>query len=74
MFESKLERLQIELATLDAQGVPKINHILHLVLSLLTGGLWLIVWVAAAMTTQSPTEYVKKKIRLENQIAVLQGR
>jgi len=26
------------------------NHLLHLILSILTGGLWIIVWIIAAMS------------------------
>jgi hypothetical protein len=28
---------------------PGTNHILHLILSLITGGLWLIVWIGVAI-------------------------
>ena len=28
------------------------NHILHLLLSLVTGGLWLIVWIMLAITSK----------------------
>jgi hypothetical protein len=39
----------------------KINHILHLLLSLLTGGLWIIVWVLITMSVNSQ----KKELELE---------
>ncbi len=46
----------------------KINHILHLILSILTGGVWVIVWFIIALTNDV-TGKVKK---LEKQIDKLE--
>jgi len=38
------------------------NHILHLILSVLTGGLWLIVWLIAASNNNSYNKQLDKQI------------
>ena len=38
-------------AVVMVRGNP-VNHLLHLVLTLLTGGLWVIVWIGVAMANQ----------------------
>jgi len=45
-----------------------INHILHLVLTLLTGGLWVIVWISVAMTKPSDASIIAKIDKLEDKI------
>ena len=39
--------------TLHIQETP--NHLLHLILSILTGGIWIIVWLILMMTTDPAT-------------------
>ena len=36
-------------------NAEKVNHILHLILSILTGGLWLVVWIFLAISRDAPT-------------------
>jgi hypothetical protein len=38
------------------------NHILHLLLSILTGGLWLVIWVAVSLSNSSERAKVNKQI------------
>jgi hypothetical protein len=40
----------------------KTNHILHLLLSILTGGLWLVIWVAVSLSNSSERAKVNKQI------------
>ena len=46
----------------------KINHILHLVLSIVTGGLWLIVWALIGMSKPSDASIIAKIDKLEDKI------
>ena len=46
----------------------KINHILHLVLSIVTGGLWLIVWALIGMIKPSDASIIAKIDKLEDKI------
>jgi len=46
----------------------KINHILHLVLSIVTGGLWLVVWVMLGLTKKSDESIIAKIDKLEDKI------
>lgn len=32
---------------------PKVNHVLHLLLTLLTGGLWLVAWLLVVVNNSS---------------------
>ena len=38
----------------------KVNHLLHLVLTILTGGLWGIVWAFKALTTPSQRTQIRR--------------
>lgn len=38
----------------------KVNHLLHLVLTILTAGLWGIVWVFKALTTPSQRTQIRR--------------
>ena len=67
----KLDALKIELRQLESNP-PKVNHILHLILSFFTGGLWLIVWALIGMSTPSMDSYTLKVIKLENKIKELE--
>jgi len=42
----------------------KTNHILHLILTLLTGGLWLVVWIIIGVINSNKREAAMKKIDL----------
>lgn len=51
----------------------KVNHILHLLLSILTGGLWLIVWILISISAsmeKKRLEKVLKKLYNEKEIFV----
>ncbi len=37
---------------LTAKRIHKTNHVLHLLLSVFTGGLWIPVWILTAITNQ----------------------
>lgn len=40
----------------------KTSHILHLLLSLITGGLWIIVWIICALSNRSYNAEIDKQI------------
>lgn len=40
----------------------KTSHILHLILSLITGGLWIIVWIICALSNRSYNAEIDKQI------------
>ena len=42
-----------------------INHVLHLILTLLTAGLWVFVWIFLALITPSDASIISKIDRLE---------
>jgi len=55
---------QINLA--EAQGIleeSRTNHILHLILSLLTGGVWIIVWILIALVGSNRTYHARQTIK-----------
>jgi hypothetical protein len=43
---------------LAKRGDYKTSHVLHLILSILTGGLWLFVWVLVAMSNSRRNQWV----------------
>ena len=48
----------------DRYPIKKTNHILHLLLTILTGGVWLIVWILVAMNvsnSNSQAEAIKTR-------------
>ena len=53
-----------EIAILLSQK-KQTNHILHLLLSVVTGGLWLIVWFLVAMDNGSRNKRIDQKVRGE---------
>jgi len=61
---------QLKLKVLKANP-PKINHILHLLLSVFTGGIWLIVWILIGFLNTNETAYQKQILNLENYIEQL---
>lgn len=40
----------------------RVNHLLHLLLSLLTGGLWVLVWIAVAIDAHNAVKKVDRAI------------
>ena len=66
-MNKKIKRKEIELRKLE-NNPPKINHVLHLILTILTGGFWVIVWALIGMTTDSQDTHYDKIMVLENDI------
>ena len=66
---TKLARLERQLDEayndLSRTGV---NHILHLLLSIITGGVWVIVWVLVAITTPSESGINRRIRKLEKEL------
>ena len=42
---------------------PKTSHILHLLLSVVTGGIWLPIWLVVAMVNQQKCANIDRKIK-----------
>ena len=51
----KADRLRAE--------APKTNHILHLFLTLITGGFWIIGWLFAGALTMHQKHYINEEAR-----------
>ena len=60
--ENRLKKLENELSN------NSINHILHLVLSIFTGGLWLVVWLFIGLFHSSDNGIINKITKVENEI------
>jgi len=60
--ENRLRKVENEL------GNNSINHILHLILSFFTGGLWLIVWLFIGLFHTSDNTLINKITKIENEI------
>lgn len=50
---------QLQRQALINQMLPKTNHILHLILSVLTGGLWLPVWLIVGVANSHRAYHMK---------------
>jgi len=61
----KLRKLEIDLQN------NKINHVLHLILTVLTGGLWVVVWILIALFKPSDESILNKIAGLEGQLTRL---
>jgi hypothetical protein len=48
-----------------AQQKKKTNHVLHLLLSILTGGLWIVIWVVCGISNTSHNSSIDAKIAQE---------
>lgn len=55
------EQREFLVAQEKLQG-SKTNHVLHLIISLFTAGLWIPVWILAAMSNSHNREYYKKEV------------
>ena len=60
--ENRLRKVENEL------GNNSINHILHLILSFFTGGLWLIVWLFIGLFHTADNTLINKITKIENEI------
>lgn len=47
----------------DQLDKARVNHILHLILSLLTFGIWIIVWVLQAISVASERSAIRDKLK-----------
>jgi hypothetical protein len=56
-----LEQLQREAAIASLKAKHKTNHILHLILSVITVGLWLPVWVLVAISNSIERGKVERR-------------
>ena len=68
-----IRQLDREIRQLENNPVPpkKINHILHLLLTILTGGLWLIVWILTGITDNTAPARKKHQKKLDELYAEL---
>jgi len=53
------------------QRKKKTSHVLHLLLSVLTGGLWLVIWLLCGIANASQNSKIDKQIADVNQ-AIMQ--
>ncbi len=60
-LEGKFLRVKGDIRKLEGKE-EKVNHILHLLLSLLTGGLWLIIWFFVSTGTKNKNLENEKKL------------
>ena len=61
-IKTDIENMQAKLATL------KTNHILHLILSIITAGLWLVVWLLVSHFNTRGRITLEKKIRESREV------
>jgi hypothetical protein len=45
------------------QNKPKTSHVLHLILSIITAGVWLPVWILIALINQQRCANIDRKIK-----------
>jgi len=67
--ELKIKRREIELELKQVEReleTIKVNHILHLILSLITAGVWLIIWLVVTMDVGSKRNVAEQKIANTN--------
>ena len=62
---TEMRKLEIKLQN------NKINHVLHLILTILTGGLWVVVWILLALFKPSDESLLHKIAGLEGQLTRL---
>ena len=55
----EFEKQEIERQIKD----QKVNHILHLILTLLTAGLWLIVWIIVSISSSTEVSRLNRKLK-----------
>ena len=66
-LKSKRREVELELRQVERElDTIKVNHILHLILSIITAGVWLIIWLFIAMDVNSKRNVVEKKIKNAN--------
>ena len=66
-LKSKRREIELELRQVERElDTIKVNHILHLILSIITAGVWLIIWLFIAMDVNSKRNVVEQKITNAN--------
>lgn len=66
-LKSKRREVELELRQVERElDTIKVNHILHLILSIITAGVWLIIWLFIAIDVNSKRNVVEKKIKNAN--------
>ncbi len=66
-LKSKRRKIELELRQVERElDTIKVNHILHLILSIITAGVWLIIWLFITMGVNSKRNVVEKKITNAN--------
>jgi len=66
-LKSKRREVELELRQVERElDTIKVNHILHLILSIITAGVWLIIWLFIAMDVNSKRNVVEQKIKNAN--------
>jgi len=48
----------------DKLATTKVNHILHLLLSIFTAGIWIIVWILISISVASEKSSYKKQLKI----------
>lgn len=66
-LKAKRREIELELRQVERElDTIKVNHILHLILSIITAGVWLIIWLFIAMDVNSKRNVVEQKITNAN--------
>jgi len=66
-LKSKRREIELELRQVERElSTIKVNHILHLILSIITAGVWLIIWLFITMDVNSKKNVVEQKITNAN--------
>jgi len=66
-LKSKRREIELELRQVERElDTIKVNHILHLILSIITAGVWLIIWLFITMDINSKRNVVEQKITNAN--------
>ena len=68
LFSSKkkynLQEIEYEITTLKSKvASTKVNHILHLLLSIITAGLWIIIWILVSIFAASDRRGYEKELK-----------
>ena len=62
-LKAKKREVELELRQAERElGTIKVNHILHLILSIITAGIWLIIWIFFTISVNSNRNKVEQRI------------
>lgn len=66
--EYNSQDIEFQITKLKSQiDGTKVNHILHLILSIITAGIWIIVWILIVISASSERRGYEKALKLEYQ-------